>query len=358
MNTGTTPFRARFESLGWFLPERKLTSEELMKSTKHKTGVDLEKLTGIHERRVCGDDENTYVLIKKAALDCLSFSKYKPEDLEMLVVCNISRYISKESNLNEPSLAVLIKEELGANNAIAFDINNACAGMLTGVYIVSDFIERGIIKKGMVVSGENISSLNFNAARKVRTIISPQIASLTVGDAGVAAILERLQEGREKDGDGIIVSTFITLSEYSHLCIGKPCHWGPGASMFTNARMIHKVAIADSPPILKKAFDKVGLSFTDIDYLIPHQTSERSILSGAMKLEKYFNQSVKNLVVNLREYGNTASTTHFVALNRYLREGKFKKGDRIMLLSFASGLVIGIVFFKIDELVEKYGHKN
>ena len=60
----------------------------------------------------------------------------------------------------------------------------------------------------------------------------------------------------------------------------------------------------------------------------------------------------------LSRTGNTASTTHFVTLYRYLQEGRFKKGDKIMLLGFASGLVIGVIIFTINGLTEKYGNNH
>ena len=153
----------------------------------------------------------------------------------------------------------------------------------------------------------------------------------------------------------IAVSEFTTLSKYSDLCFGYPCKDAPGAVMRTEARKIHRVAIADSPPILKKALDSSGLTFDQIDHVIPHQTSERSIRSGARRISEKFGVTPKNVIVNLHDFGNTASTTHFTALYRYLNEGLFKKGDNIMLVCFASGLVVGVVIFTMDDLVDKYG---
>ena len=226
--------------------------------------------------------------------------------------------------------------------------------MLTGVFVLNDFIRRGVIRCGMVVSGEYISSLDRNAARQVRSILSNQLASLTLGDAGVAAILERAPEGNP----GITFAGFTTLAEHSRLCIGIPAKVGPGAAMFTKARTIHRVAIEDSPPLLADALEESGLSFADVDYLIPHQTSARAIRKAAREFAARLGMSPKNFVDNVAERGNTASTTHFVALYEYLEAGRFKKGDEILLLSLASGLEVGIVIFRMDELVDHYGHAH
>ena len=45
------PFVSRFESIGRKLPEHRVTSAEVMASTRHHTHIDLERLTGIHECR-------------------------------------------------------------------------------------------------------------------------------------------------------------------------------------------------------------------------------------------------------------------------------------------------------------------
>ena len=272
----------------------------------------------------------------------------------MLISASISKYKGGLRQQLEPPLSLAIKREIGADGARSFDLSNACAGMLTGVFVLNDFIRRGVIRCGMVVSGEYISSLDRNAARQVRSILSNQLASLTLGDAGVAAILERAPEGNP----GITFAGFTTLAEHSRLCIGIPAKVGPGAAMFTKARTIHRVAIEDSPPLLADALEESGLSFADVDYLIPHQTSARAIRKAAREFAARLGMSPKNFVDNVAERGNTASTTHFVALYEYLEAERFKKGDEILLLSLASGLEVGIVIFRMDELVDHYGHAH
>ena len=344
----------RVESIGSKVPVRILTTEELMKSTRHQTHIELERLTGVHQRHVCSEGEDSFTLAVGAARDCLAHSRYGPQDIEMLINCSISRYKGGLVHQWEPPLSVEIKDAIGAHRAINFDVSNACAGMMTGVFILHDFIRRGVIRCGMAVSGEYISSLGRNAARQVRWILSDQLASLTLGDAGAAVIVERA----ETSDDHISVAGFATLSEHSRLCLGAPSQVGPGASMFTKARTIHKVAISESPPLLKEALDAAGLSFGDIDYVIPHQTSARAIERGAKEIGERLGVQPKHVVVTVNEFGNTSSTTHFVALRKYLGENRFKKGDNLMLISFASGLEVGVLIFPVQEILDRYGNDN
>lgn len=353
-------FFSRFESIGSFAPKKTIRTTDITKDIKlvhwkaKRRKLNLEKLVGIESRHICSKDEDSYVLARNAAQNCLKRSKYKAEDMEMIINCSISKFKDGLNYVYEPPFAVSLKEELGANKAMAFDVNNACAGMMTGVFVLNDFIQRGVIKRGMVVSGECITSLVKNAQKNVWNILHPQLASLTVGDAGAAVIMERSETGKSQ----LAVSHFTTLSKWNRLCMGGPSYDNTGAEMRTNARKIHDVAINDSPPILKLALKESGMSFDDMDFVLPHQTSSRAIEKGTIHLQKTLGGKPGHVINNVKTFGNTASTTHFVALTKFLEEGKFKSGDNIMMLVYASGLVVGVVIFTMDHLVDRYGSNN
>jgi len=342
---------SRFESVGVKVPARSLTTSELMRSMKHRIGLDLERLTGIHARHVCSPGEDSYTLALGAAKDCLGHSKYKPKDIEVIINCSISRSKGGKMVVYEPSISHYIRQALGASNAMVFDINNACAGMLTGVEVLNGYIRNGTFRNGLVVSGEHITPISDSAVRTVRSIASRQLASLTVGDAGAAVILER-SSGPEK---GMAVTQFTTLAKFCRLCIGKPLKSEVGGIMVAKARKIHKVAIEHAPELVKGALVRAGLTLDKIDHIIPHQTSKSSIRKGVKEIADHFKVTPRNVVVNLMEYGNTASTTVFLALHDMLKGGSVRKGERVMLLCFASGLVVGVIIFTMDELVDRYG---
>jgi 3-oxoacyl-[acyl-carrier-protein] synthase-3 len=351
-HTGTPA--ARFESVGAKLPERRVTTRELMASTRHRTRIDLERLTGIHEHRVCGPGETSLSLAIDAARDCLSRSRYTGADLDMVISASITRYIDDTTHRFEPPLSLEIKQAIGATRATSFDISNACAGMLTGVFVLNDFIRRGVIRRGMVVSGEHITGLGKNAARDIRSIFSLQLASLTLGDGGAAVIVDRAPEGNA----GIMLAGFTTLAGHSRLCLGLPAWHRPGAVMYTRARKIHDVAMADGPPLIGDALAKAGIRMAEIDWLIPHQTSVRAIRSGERALAEQLGGRPKHVAITVDDYGNTASTTLFLALHRYLTDGQFHAGDKILLLSVASGLEVGVVLLVMDELETTHGNSH
>lgn len=108
--------------------------------------------------------------------------------------------------------------------------------------------------------------------------------------------------------------------------------------------------------MIEQVLELAGVTLNDIDWLIPHQTSVRAIRSGERALAESSGQRPKHIVVTVDDLGNTASTTLFIALHRYLSDHQLHVGDKVLLLSLASGLEIGIVLFIVDELETSHGN--
>ena len=343
----------KIESIGVKLPEKSISTSDIVSNLKLLKPLKLELLTGISSRRVCNANEDSLTLATDAALDCIKYSRYNAEEIEMIICCSISKYVNGLNHVYEPALSLQIKEKIGNTKASNFDVSNACAGMMTGVYIANNFISQGVVKNCMVVSGEYITSLSRNAAKNIMFPNDPELASMTVGDAGAAVILDVSDQA-----DSFKVSEMVTLSQFSDLCQGFQSKRQPGGIMKTQMKKIHDVSIENAPAIIENALGKAGLKMSQIDFMIPHQTAKFSIQSGAKHFEQYFGEKPGEIVINLEKTGNTASTTHFATLYKYLQEKRFNKGDKIMLLSFASGLVIGVIVFTINDLIDRYGSHN
>ena len=186
--------------------------------------------------------------------------------------------------------------------------------------------------------------------------MSKELASLTLGDAGAALLLERAPTG----SGSITLAGFTTVADYSRLCLGYPKGADPGARMFTDARGIHRAAMDNTPMLLEEVLDSAGISIHDIDHVITHQTSARAIRKGMARVSAAFGDAPRHdAVITVDRYGNTASTTHTVALIEELEARHIEPGETIALIALASGLEIGVVLMTLDEeLVSRYGHED
>jgi 3-oxoacyl-[acyl-carrier-protein] synthase-3 len=347
--------RSRLESVGICRPTLRLATKALRASDKPRLGALVERLTGIRERGICTGDQDACWLAVEAARDCLDHSGARAGDLDMLISSGVSPVRSDLAFHYEPPLSLLVKQAIGAEEAISFDVSNACAGMLTGLSILCDFIGRGTIRRGMVVSGEYISKLTESALPNVRSLAGAQLASLTVGDAGAAIIVERAGEGEE----GIEFSELTTLADHADLCTGRPRRDGPGIVMHTDGRRLQEVATSEIVREIRRALERTQLDLDDIDWIIPHQTTVPAIRAGTDFVEQALGRSLDGKVVETVACdGNTASTSHFLALYELLEQKRARRGDRLMFLCLSAGLVVGVTIVTLDRLVEAYGRAH
>ncbi len=342
------------ESLGVYLPPRAVSTEQVLADCVNEVRIPLERLTGIKSRRMAGDGEYSIDLARNAAMDCLGRSSYLAEEIDLVIACNISRYDGPDQRFSfEPGTASQLREQCGLTGAVCFDINNACAGMFTGITVADAFLKAGLIRSALVVSGEYISHITETAQREIEGPMDPRLACLTVGDAGAAVVLERGANNRV----GFHDIDLATLSEYAKLCIGKVTD-GPhgGAIMVTDSVKQTAVAVKHSVPFVAGVMARHGWKPETCDHLLMHQTSEASINDAILAINRLLGRDAANrgnTICNLAERGNTATTTHFVALYDYIRNGRINSGDNVVFSITGSGQTVGTALYTFDDLPDR-----
>lgn len=339
--------QSRFESLGVFLPDKVMSSEELVSKMTHPLKLDIEAATGIKERHVRSSDEDSFTIAVKAANNCLAHSKYNAEDLDIIISASISRIKDYPRYYDEPPLSFYVKNAIGAKNAIHFDISNACAGMMTAGTVLNNMIRSGKVKNGMVVSGEYITIIAETAMREIETTSDLQLPSLTVGDAGAAYILDH-----SETEEGIEMAEMETIARYADLCFGLPSNKSAGFAMYTKSKDMHTESFSRWPSVIDAMFRKNGKRFIpeDYDHLITHQVSSKSINSFVTVGKEYFGCDMPRTYDTIVHFGNTASTTHFVLLYTKIKEGEIKPGTKALFVSNASGIIIGCLSVNFGDI--------
>ena len=339
------------ESLGIYLPPKIVSTAEVMRDCKHHISLQLERLTGIRSRRMAGDDTFSIDLAQRAVEKCLAITKYHPADVDLVICCNMSRYDGPDFYYTvEPSTSTRLRKHFGFNRALTFDVGNACAGMFTAVKVVDALLKSGLIDVAMVVSGEFITHLTRTAQYEMTDSPDPRLACLTLGDAGVALILERTSNERL----GFHAIDMYTAGVYSDYSVAKPTDQEHGgAIMFTDSRRLHEVAIRHSAAHIVQTLKNVRWGKEVLDHVVIHQTSERFFYEAASQVNALVQDTFchdGNMLNNLAERGNTATTTHFLAVWDFILNNKIQAGDNVVFAVQASGLTIGTAPYTFDDL--------
>jgi 3-oxoacyl-[acyl-carrier-protein] synthase-3 len=347
LNKEKAQVKSRFESFGLYVPDREVTTTELMDSLKERTNltIEFEEITGIRARRWRSEGETSYSIAMNGARDCLRNSRYQAGDIDIVISTSISRTMQPATYYLNPALSVFIKKELGAHRAWNFDINNACAGMMTGAYLLDGMIRAGIIKTGMVVSGESITPITETALREIKDPLDAQFSSLTVGDAGSAFIMD----AAVSDDECIDFIELMTMADYSPLCIGRPSLISGNPCMITKTNEMHD-ALKYAWPFLNDKLKMHNASFDEYDYIITHQVTAKMVKWYLKQLGIVSGLKDLPTLISAGDYGNTASTTLFLVLYNGLKQKKIRKGSKILLVALASGIVIGHLSFAMGDL--------
>jgi len=283
-------------------------------------------------------------------VDCLECSRYTAKDIELLICCNISRYDGPGFEFSfEPSTSVRLKDQLGMDKAICFDLSNACAGMFTGFLLADCYLKAGMARNALIVSEEYITHLTKTAQKEIVDTRDPRMACLTLGDAGAAVVLEQGPNGRV----GFHDIEMYTLSRYSDLCIAKTTdREHGGAIMLTDSQKLHEIAIRESVDHVVGMLRKVGWAPGEFHFLM-HQTARSAIAETIRQINEVCGSricDINNAIINVEKRGNTASTAHVVAMWDSIRKNRIRSGDDVLFAVQASGINIGTAPYTFDDL--------
>ncbi|QDU91224.1 3-oxoacyl-[acyl-carrier-protein] synthase 3 [Pirellulimonas nuda] len=340
-----------FESIGVALPERRVATRDIVAGCVNSVRLPLERLTGIRERRLAGDGLYSIDLAEAAARDCLTRGALAPEQVDLVVCTNISRCDSEKTISYEPATSIKLKQRLGLGRALAIDVSNACAGMWTGVYLADAMIRTGAARHALVVSGEYISYLIDSAQQEITDFMDPQIASLTLGDAGVAVAL-----GRSPSPEvGLHALDLYTLGKYAPHCVAKPSSEAAGRPvMLTDAIKVTEAVVPHAARHAKLVLDRHGWTLDSIDCVVPHQTSQLTMQEGMKEIDRLYGHDLwARCVNNLPERGNTSSNSHFLAMFDATERKQVGSRNRVVFCISGSGQTTGTALYTLDDLPDR-----
>lgn len=342
-----TAERTVIESLGVYLPPRSVSTDTVLAGCAGTSAPQVELLTGISSRRVA-DGEFSEDLAFEAAQRCLAMSRYRPEDIDVLISAGISRTDGDRTYVLYPPAASFLQDRLGCHNAYAFDVNNACAGFFTALLAAEAFLDQGH-DTVMIVSGEHITPLTAAAQEEIAGPADPRLACLTLGDAGAAIVVHR-RPGRA----GVHELSVNTHSEHSSLCRAHISE-GPhqGLIMLTDSVPLFAQAFQHGFAAILEAVERHGWSGRRLDSVILHQASASIITAAATALADQWSGDPPRVVLNVADRGNTASTSHLVALHDEILRGRIVTGERLAFGVVASGLTVGTCLYAVDDLPDR-----
>ena len=316
----------KISGTGSYLPDKILSNEDLEKIVDTSDEW-ITTRTGIKERRIAADTQSTSDLATEAAIAAMSDAKLTIDEIDLIIVATIS------PDAFFPSTACYVQKNIGAINALCFDVSAACSGFLYAMQIAENFISSGQRKNALIIGAEKLSSMVDWEDRNTCVLF---------GDGAGAAILtaDEENEGRKK----ILASVLGSDGRQTDILHvpggGSACPITPdNADQKLNAirmqgREVYKYAVNAMRRAAEQVLEKSHMKVEDVDKLIPHQANLRIIeaITDRMGIPS------ERTFVNLDKYGNTSAAAVAIALDEANKTQSIKKGDIVLLVAFGAGL--------------------
>jgi 3-oxoacyl-[acyl-carrier-protein] synthase-3 len=215
-----------------------------------------------------------------------------------------------------PPVSYMLQGKLGLEkNIICYDLNMGCSGFIYALSLIYSQIKSGFINNALLVCSDTYTKYIKKTDRSCGSIFS---------DAASSCIVTKKKSNFSPTFDFLSLgSGYNNLMEKNNVITMN----GPEVFFFTTDLV---------PKLFNRLLKKSKHSLENIDHFVFHQASKLVLDNLKLKLkiprEKFY--------TNLRNIGNTTSSTIPILLENLEKKKTIKKNDLIMFLGFGVGLSV------------------
>ena len=343
------------EAFGYTLPDEIVTSDEIesrlapLYERLHLPAGRLELMTGIRERRFFPPGTLPGSVSVESARKAIAASGIPIDYFGALVHGSVCR------DQLEPATAAGVHHGTGLPpSCVAFDVSNACLGILNGMLLIANMIELGQIRAGVVVGTETgrglvegtIDTL-LNSPGITRKDVKAEFASLTIGSASAAIVL--CDSKLSRTGNRLLGACCRADSSHHELCAGgvEAEKFGDGRPrMQTDSEALLHAGVGLAAETWKETKWVLGWENESVDKAFTHQVGRAHcrLLYEKLGLSEELDFATVGFL------GNTGAAALPVTTAIGLERGHVLPGENVALLGIGSGLNSIMAGFQFQSL--------
>lgn len=311
----------------------------------------LQKITGIEERRYASPHLNTSDIAAMAAHNAINDCAINPETLDFIIVAhNFGN--SRAGNFQTdmvPSLANRVKHLLYINNpsCVAFDIVFGCPGWVQGIIIAQALCLSGMASKGIVIGAEILSRVADASDRDC----------MIYADGAGACIVESVPaDNTAAKGILAVASKSFSAADVNYICMDKG--FAPTANkqhkyLKMKGRKVYEFAMQQVAPAMKECLDKAGIEIASLKKIFIHQANEKmdeAIVKRFYELYGINTPPPFIMPLSINKLGNssvaTIPTLYDLVIKNLIPGHTLVKGDIILFASVGAGMNINAICYR------------
>lgn len=306
---------------GSFLPENVVTNDYL--STIMDTSDEwISSRTGIKARHLSKTESTTEMSVQ-AAKNALLNAGMQASELDLIIVGTVT------GDEVTPSTACEVQAAIGAEAAVAFDMNAACSGFMFAMHTAYAYLQSGIYKNALIIGAETLSRIMDWSDRSTCVLF---------GDGAGAAVLGMGQGGIlgfEQGSDGVRGSVLSCKARVNN----NPLVQNEAVLDYVHmdGQEVYKFAVTTVPASIERVLEKAQTEAGEMKYFLLHQANIRIIQSVAKRLHV----PMEKFPISLDHCGNISAASIPILLDEVNKKGMLNRGDKIVMSGFGGGLTWG-----------------
>ncbi len=322
-----------------YLPEKIITAEELSKEVGIKPEILRDKM-GINSKHVGGPEDHCGIMATKATKALLEKTKINPKEIDMILYAGETycEYICW-------TVAIKIQNEIGADNAYAWDLSFRCAGTPLAIKVAKDMMYADDNLNTVLIAGGNTNAYLIDYKDPNQSFM------FDMSPGGFALILKRDHRENEVLGTGILTDHIFcddVIGKQGGTLYPITDEIGQDTEKLRKAKLIH---MTDPEGMKKRLGEKSLIDFTGTVRLAlkASNLNERDIdFIGITHVNPKAHYAIMdNLGINrentvyLADDGHCGHADQLLALRYGIQQRKVKDGHICALLGAGTGYAFG-----------------
>lgn len=334
MSSVSKTIGVRILSTGAALPQKIVTNADLAQIVETSDEWIVQR-TGIRERRIASDDQQTSDLAAQAVMQALDRAGLAPGQLDLLVLATMTQDVIC------PATACQVVAKIGAIPCGALDINIACTGFVAAMNIGDAMIRSGHYKHIAVVAADKLSSIVDWDDRRTCVLFGDGAGSCILGACDDPTRGCRYQSLSSDGERGAVL--YVPRDDSDIPDSERENFSGKFNKLQMNGKAVYKFAVEKLAACVEQALLATGMSTDDIAMVVPHQSNIRMLQSAWKRLG--FDDS--KIHINIDRYGNTSAASAGICFDELMQAGRIKDGDHVIFVAQGGGLSWGANLWKL-----------
>ena len=331
--------RAYIKAISYYLPEKELTNEILVKEFPEWSAEKVAKKIGVSVRHIAADNETAADMAYAAAKNLLAEHHIQPASIDFVMLC------TQSPDHFLPTSACILQNRLGIPiNSGAIDFNLGCSGFVYGLALAKGLIASGVAKNILLLTAETYSKYLHPKDKANRTIFGDAASASLISNEGFAEIME-FSLGTDGSGAGQLIVKSGGLrspDKLNDLTFDESGNPVSSDHLFMDGTGIFNFTLEMVPELVKDTLLKNNLSKEEINQFVFHQANKymMSFLRKKIQIQE------EKFYYYLDQVGNTVSSTIPIALCEAMKDQTIKSGDNVLIAGFGVGFSWGGTILK------------